>query len=539
MGPARLAVASVAVLLLVATPVRSGGLSGAPEPGRNPYLASALYAADGFDPARTGGFPFSVSPGTFQADLRKAQRIRQGPVNVMMFSSPSPGFMWAVSSRRVAYVELTLAEITETSGLDLGAAVAAGALDRLLQRPFPDLPRLEEAVRREFGPDPRAWPSPAEGHCAVVDSNNVLYVNSGPGGVTLLAVGLVRRGSPGAGLKVIGKLDLSKVIGPAGKAVGEAGIVGLNMTYDGRLIAVGRRNVAIIERSLAGRPQVISLGDDETVSHGVAVDAKGGIYVASDKMMHKLVWTGYRLTADEADGAWTAPYDTGRQPPAGKAGTGTGSAPVLMGFGSDPDKLVVITDGVDRMKLVAFWREGIPRFFRQRPWAHSLRVAGQIQVTCGLAPPPAFLQSGQSVVARGYGAFVVNSVRAQGVDQRLPDAMAAGPLLEPALGAERFEWDPEYDQWHSVWTRADVVVGAMAPALSVPSATVLVQGYTRKDGWELTGMDWSTGRTVHRTLFGQDPLGNGAFGAIQFVAKDDLLFDSLGGPARVQLLPPR
>lgn len=43
-----------------------------------------------------------------------------------------------------------------------------------------------------------------------------------------------------------------------------------------------------------------------------------------------------------------------------KLGYGTGATPTLMGFGNDEDKLVVITDGAKRMKLVAFWRDAIP-----------------------------------------------------------------------------------------------------------------------------------------------------------------------------------
>jgi hypothetical protein len=533
-GRARLAVASLAALLACASPVLSAGLPEAAEQARNPFLAAGTYAVDGFDPPRTGVFAHGVSPGTFQADLSKAPRVRQGPVNVMTFASPSPVFMWAVSSRRVAYVEVKLIEVSEVAGIDLGTATATAALDRLLQS-FPDLPRLEEAVRREFGADPKAWPSPAEGGVAVVSIDNVLYVSTGHGGATLLAIGLIQRGNPAQGLKVLHQLDLSKPGGPFGNGPGEGAIVGLNMTYDGRLIVVGRRSVAVLERSLVGRFQVVSLGNDETVSHGAAVDAKGGIYVASDRAMHKLVWTGYRLTADAADGAWQAAYDTGRQPPAGKPGTGTGSAPVLMGFGSDPDKLVVITDGADRMKLVAFWRDQIPRGFVERPRARTLRIAGQIEVNCGLAPPPAFVQSAHSVVSHGYEAFVVNSVRPLGAVPLLTDTLATGPIFNPAVGAERFEWIAEYDQWRSVWSRGDVVASGMAPALSAKSATVLVQGYSGKDGWEMTGMDWSTGRTVHRTLLGQGPLGNGGFGAIQFLGDDDLLFDSLGGPTRVQL----
>lgn len=76
--------------------------------------------------------------------------------------------------------------------------------------------------------------------------------------------------------------------------------------------------------------------------------------------MHKFVWKNGKLSEDEADGAWTASYDGGPEAPAIKMGYGTGSTPTLMGFGDDEDKLVVITDGAKRMKLVAFWRDDIP-----------------------------------------------------------------------------------------------------------------------------------------------------------------------------------
>ena len=48
-------------------------------------------------------------------------------------------------------------------------------------------------------------------------------------------------------------------------------------------------------------------------------------------------------------------------------------------------------------------------------------------------------------------------------------------------------------------------------------------------------MDWTTGQTVHRTIFGQDNLGNGAYALIQFIENGDLLFNSVGGPIRVHL----
>ena len=75
----------------------------------------------------------------------------------------------------------------------------------------------------------------------------------------------------------------------------------------------------------------------------------------------------------------------------------------------------------------------------------------------------------------------------------------------------------------------------MVPTMSGPSGIVFVNGYTKQDGWEVTGMDWANGQTVHRTIFGQDNLGNGAYALIQFFPNGDMLFNSIGGPTRVKL----
>jgi hypothetical protein len=208
-----------------------------------------------------------------------------------------------------------------------------------------------------------------------------------------------------------------------------------------------------------------------------------------------------------------------------------------MGFGADQDKLVVITDGADHMKLVAFWRDAIPKNFKQLAGTKSPRIAGQIAVTCGLDPMPEFVQSEQSVVIKGYGAFVVNNIRKQGAKDRLIDVLAGGPVFEPPRGAERFEWNPQTHAWRSVWTKADLVSTSMVPAVSDPSNIVMVNGYTKKDGWEITGMDWNTGETVHRTIFGQSTYGNGAYAIIQTLPNGDLLFNSIGGPTRVPSKP--
>jgi hypothetical protein len=70
--------------------------------------------------------------------------------------------------------------------------------------------------------------------------------------------------------------------------------------------------------------------------------------------MQKLICKDGKISTSQADGAWQAYYDGGPMAPCIKLGYGTGSTPTLMGFGQDEDKLVVITDGSKRMKLVAF-----------------------------------------------------------------------------------------------------------------------------------------------------------------------------------------
>ena len=109
-----------------------------------------------------------------------------------------------------------------------------------------------------------------------------------------------------------------------------ARIVGVNATYDGKLLILTNRSISVTERSFEGDLQTLEFGPDEYVSNSMAVDDKNGIYVAGDAGMYKVIWTGSKLSMDEPDGAWSSPYDTGREPSSVKFGKGTGSTPTLM-----------------------------------------------------------------------------------------------------------------------------------------------------------------------------------------------------------------
>ena len=138
-------------------------------------------------------------------------------------------------------------------------------------------------------------------------------------------------------------------------------------------------------------------------------------------------------------------------------------------------------------RLVGFWREAILSDFQQQPGTKSRRIAGQIEITCGLSPKPEFIQSEQSVVVNGDGAFVVNNIRPQGHKDKLVDVLAGGPVFDPPVGVERVESDPASRKWRSAWTSQDVVGTSMVPAMSSTSNVVLVNGYTKKDGWRSAG----------------------------------------------------
>lgn len=498
----------------------------------NPYLSAPTYGITHMDSSQSDTFPYPVPRGTFRVDPRTQPRSAGGPINIMTLASTSPRYMWISSTSGVRYVDVSAGGFRTVAELAAPGVktVPVADLDRVLGQRFASLDQVRAAVEGDWKLNDRVL---GNGTYSLVDSDNRLYYSTSDSRVLVLE--LLDPTNPSAGIKVGKTVDYKQFFatGPAGKVPETT--MGLAMTYDGHLVVVTTRGVGVLNRDLTGVPSQIHFGADEVVSNSIAVDKDGGIYVASDKLMRKLVWTGARLSDDPADGAWSAPYDTGDQPPSVKFGVGTGSTPTLMGFGDDADRLVVITDGSDQMKLVAFWRDQVPAGFQQRPGTKSNRIADQIPVTAGLSPLPRFVQSEQSVVVNGYGAFVVNNIRPQGDPDRLVDVLAGGPVLDPPHGMERFAWDTVTHTWKSVWTRSDVVATSMVPGASSESGIVMVNGYTKADGWEVTGLDWNTGETLQRAIFGQDNLGNGAYALIQYASNGDLLFNGVGGTFRAHL----
>lgn len=508
----------------------------------NPYLSAPLYGLTHFDPGQSDTIPYPVKRGTFHVDLERMPHVPGGPVNIMNLASPDPHYMWAISTGRVAYVDITDGGWKAVGELRLpGIQVYDAATIRaVFDEPFTSLAQAEAVTGQYFGEHPEQIMT--SGLYTVADFENVIYVNAG---TDVCAIGLKDAGNPAAGIEVKRTLHTAQYFTPFdlpgyGAAVR---LVGMSMTYDGHLVIGAFNAVAVIDRAFSKPPVTYSIEPDQWITNSFAVDENNGIYVASgnlrplgDGILRKLVWTGSTLSDAEADGAWASAYDGGNWPPAVKGGTGTGATPTLMGFGPDEDHLVVLTDGVDRMKIVAFWRDDIPADFVQKPGAKSRRIAGQFQVTAGLPLDTPWVQSEQSVVVNGWGAFVVNNMVPKGHKDKLIDVLINGPIVPPPHGMERFAWDAPRREWRTVWARGDVASTSMVPMASAPSNLVFVNGYSAEVGWQIVGLDWETGEIVHRTIFGQSNYGNGAYALIQFLENGDLLFNSVGGPFRVALL---
>ena len=177
--------------------------------------------------------------------------------------------------------------------------------------------------------------------------------------------------------------------------------VGINITFDGRLVMTTDHGWVVCGARDFSCYDAIQLpgADADAAEHCARRAAQyghtgygwvrtssctgddGGIYVSSVDTIHKVVWTGERLSLDPADGAWSARYRNG-------GGDGSGTTPSLMGFGEGEDRFVVIGDGDEVVNITLLWRDDIPDDWEQLPDAPSRRIAGIGRPTWATQPEP-------------------------------------------------------------------------------------------------------------------------------------------------------
>ncbi|MCA3147898.1 MAG: hypothetical protein ING18_02280 [Burkholderiales bacterium] len=528
-------------LMFLFTALIVSGAGAQQRPERNPFLSADIYGVTHINPAKQNSIPYRIPLKTQRVNLESLVPVWGGPVNNATYASATPGYFWSVSTDRVALIDARGKNWKKVSDIDLPGAKrkSLDTLKKIVKFNYNDMKKSEAHLKGLLGDSPGSV-LPA-GIYALVSDKDIVYANAG---TIVSAIGRVDPKDISKGLEVKAQFDTATIIPPT-SVFGETprvGLVGMNMTYDGHVVIGALNGVAAVDSGLR-KGQFHAFGDDnQMATNSLAIDKKGGIYVATGSkkprlpgVMHKLVWTGSKISDDPKDGAWKAQYEGGDWPPAIKAGTGTGSTPTLMGFGDNEDKLVLITDGANRMKLVAFWRDEIPADARKVEGALSPRIADQKPVSAGISEQRPWLQSEQTIIASGYGAFVVNNLIEEGHPDRIIDVMTVGPVHRPPRGVEKMVWNEKENRFYSAWTRGDVVSVSMVPLASSGASAVFVNGYSEKDGWEVTGLDWETGATVSRTIFGHNNKGNGAYAILQFLEDGDMLFNSVIGPYRIRL----
>lgn len=319
---------------------------------------------------------------------------------------------------------------------------------------------------------------------------------------------------------------------------------GLGMTFNGYLLVstLGGRIATFDRRSLRLVDSFTVPDADELFTNGFATSEEAGggaVYVASNRRMYRLVVDqAGQIHGDARHGAWSADYDRGERLPVGKIADGTGSTPTLVGFGRDQDKLVVLTDGARKMRLVAFWRDRLPHGWRARPGLPSPRIADQITVDLG--PDFPVVQSEQSVVGTGGYAFVLNSMLPPGEARPYParGAYLRGLLLGATRplprGVAMFRWNGKRDRWQALWQRTDIGTVATVPFLSSKSRMVVLNGTlgALSGGLYQLGLDQDTGKLVMSIGSGNDPRFNGAFTGIKADDDGSLMYTTIFGLVR-------
>jgi hypothetical protein len=491
--------------LFAGLPLAAAEADGEPaqRPPRNPFFANSSYPLGHGDAGQQDALPVPgpADPGGALSE-DEIQYAHVGPAHFGAYtSSPYPDgrrVIWSNGLDRIVKVDFETFEVLATHWVaDVRRWTETDANE--------SIERFDASNEGVFS----AWRAFRDASklrdlssvYTVLDVDNTYYIAAKNGSIT--AYGDADPSDPGSPIveKAVFQLP-PEVTGLA---------VGMNMTFDGWLIVPTEHGyVVAISRDFA-QHRVIRMRHSEGaeekatrptgygwVRNGVAIDDSGGLYIASQEHMHKLVWTGSDLSTNPSDGAWAVRYLNGWE-------HGTGATPSLMGFG-DEDRFVVITDGEPLMNVVLFWRDAIPEGWETLPGAPERRIAGMLPADMG-DPDLSAIQSEQSVVVAGYGALVVNN-KPRNVPWYMPGRAAtllisflgSAPEYQP-YGVQKFEWDPEARELRNAWVNRDVSSPSCVPVVSYPSDRVYLIG-ARENRWTLEALEWRDGRSAFHSVIG-------------------------------------
>ncbi|MEG1587634.1 MAG: hypothetical protein RR346_12255, partial [Bacteroidales bacterium] len=498
-------------------------------PPVNKYLAAGNYSVSHFNPALTNSFPEKIKNGNYQVYAGILQDVIPAMLSGMTLNSTSDSYFWISGANEIYYISASEGRFLPMARFSLSAIddeqKLKAALATYAGKNYTTGDSLKMASKTLFG-QLNQQPLP-DNLLSLVDCDNTLFTIYNR---KLLAVKLTDSTNPAKGIEVSRQLNIDGLI------TKEDSPVGLQMLYDGNLILNSKQgHFCIISRDSLLLKNQLQIVPVQQFFGPVAIDDKNGIYAVSDSMVMKLVWNGTHLSLSEKDGAWNSPITYDRDSLLLQKGGGMLGSPTLMGFGNDPDKLVIVADGAKRANLIAFWRDEIPTDSITK----KDRVAGKITVNCGIysGNDNNFLQSYHSLPVYGYGTFFVNTINGYPTPKTCEDFALLGSIIPCPKGIERFEWDYKNNRWLSIWSEPTVASSGMKPVISTGSKLVLLNSFDSTNavvGWNIKGFDWITGNLQNQIIFSSNTqYGNGMNGYFQFLKDGDMIFNSIGGVYRI------
>lgn len=504
-------------------------------PAPNPFLASGPYPTSHFNGGATDSVPFA---GPTHGRKLKREEVKTVPIafdsnpavkkvgkDTIAFASGAAGIQKILLSGKamepVSFIAYPGFEVEAARGSQRAIAAVLAKFDAA--RRSNDESAILEAVA-EMETMGVNMETGINGVYNLFDRDGYHYCVFGGSKVLKSFDG----NEPGGPVEIVKYVDVAAAM-PADLRKSVTRIIGLGMTYDGYLAAAAPGAAVILDRDLNVKSYVAF---KEAVDNSIAVDDRNGIYVVTAQRMLKLVWTGEKLSTDEKDGAWESPYESigDKALELGSISRGSGTTPSLMGFGDDPDRLVVIADAAEGgTNLVAFWRDAIPADFKQKPGTLSRRIADQIRIDISkltIEPSPNVL---------GYGVAVINGSYPDPLPSPgVPNGFTAGVTRPAPKGVQKFTWNIKARKFEKAWTNMEVDNSdIMVPVVS--AATNLIYCATKIDGdYAYVGLDWTTGEIKQTWKFPDDSRVWNAFGGITTILDDGDLM--IGGAFAVKRL---
>lgn len=364
---------------------------------------------------------------------------------------------------------------------------------------------------------------------AMVNNQGILYVGNRD---SVIAYGDKEPGKANSAIVKKGQYGFKKLKLQLGIKMPLVIMIGMNTTPDGHIISVTIDGTVIAIKPDLSEGYYYNL-PGEQIWNSLAIDDDSGLYIAGNKKLHKLIWTGRGFSDKPEDGAWVEPYAIGKLDESLRAERGSGTTPALMGSQQDDDRLVVVADAEDVNNLIFYWRDIIPTDWKQLPNTSSRRIAGILPVDFG-DKTMTNSYSENSATIFDYGAVLANNQVKTNEAMMLDVQLKMKDPARTPYGVQKFQWNSKKQQLEIAWIRTDVSSPNSTPVVAMNNRQLHVVGLL--DGkWVLQTLDWDTGETRAIYTMGESERYNPIMLALQILPNGDPIFATFAGIMHLKL----